>query len=745
MHRSGPITSLLLGAALSVAAAQSSTAQPRPPVPRISQEVRQQLESLRAEKAARSPAQRKISSRLLYARRMRRGLAIAPGVSRLRSGVEVDADGTTVVDIRAHPSPELLDRIRELGGEVSSHFERFRAIRARFPVEEIETLAGMPEVEWIRPAGRAITRAIDVSEGDVAHRADLTRNFFSVDGSGVAVGVLSDGVDSLSALQASGDLPPTVTVLPGQAGSGSEGTAMLEIIHDLAPGADLLFATAFRSQASFASNILGLRNAGADVIVDDVGYFAEAVFQDDDVADSVDSVVAGGALYFSSAGNGGNLNDGTSGVWEGDFSFTGITFNGGPAHDFGGGVIANQITLDSPFVFTLQWSDAQGASGNDYDLFLVDADITEVLDASTNIQNGNDDPFEIINSGPWNDLGNRLIIVRSSGNDRFLHLNANRGRLEFATQGQTSGHSAAAGALSVAAVYVVDAGGVGGVFDGSESVETYSSDGPRRIFYQATGTPITPGDFSSAGGALRQKPDITAADCVSTATPGFGVFCGTSAAAPHAAAIAALLIELGSGTGLTPAQIRDALASTALDIEAAGVDRDSGSGIVDAFEAADAVDLSGCEDGMDNDGDGVIDFPDDPGCDSASDPSEQSAALHCDDGLDNDGDGFIDFPEDPGCRSLDQVPGLAENPQCQDGVDNDGREGIDFDGGASRNGGTPIDVPDPQCIDRPWKNRETKRAGICALGPEIPLLLFPLLWIRRRRRRRSALAPIAKG
>jgi hypothetical protein len=466
----------------------------------------------------------------------------------------------------------------------------------------------MPEVDSIRPADRAITRGLDVSEGDVAHRADAARTFFAVDGAGVAVGVLSDGVSSLAALQATGDLPPTVTVLPGQAGSGSEGTAMLEIVHDLAPGADLLFATAFRSQASFASNILALRSAGADVIVDDVRYFAEAVFQDDDVAASVDAVVADGALYFSSAGNGGNLNDGTSGVWEGDFVFTGATFNGDPAHDFGGGVIANQITVDSPFVFTLQWSDAQGASGNDYDLLLVDPDVTTILAASTNIQNGNDDPVEFIDSGSWNDVGNRLIIIRSSGDDRFLHLNANRGRLALATQGQTSGHSAAEGALSVAAVHVADAGGVGGVFDGSESVESFSSDGPRRIFYLPDGTPITPGNFSSSGGTLRQKPDLTAADCVSTATPGFGVFCGTSAAAPHAAAVAALLFELGSATGVTPGQIRDALANTALDIEAAGVDRDSGSGIVDALDAAAAVDQPECSDGIDNDADGRIDF-----------------------------------------------------------------------------------------------------------------------------------------
>lgn len=90
----------------------------------------------------------------------------------------------------------------------------------------------------------------------------------------------------------------------------------------------------------------------------------------------------------------------------------------------------------------------------------------------------------------------------------------------------------------------VDADGITTPFNGSESVQTYSSDGPRKIFYDTDGTAITPGDFSSTGGTTRQKPDITAADCVDTDTPGFFPFCGTSAAAPHAAAIAGLLLDV---------------------------------------------------------------------------------------------------------------------------------------------------------------------------------------------------------
>src|SRR5262245_51668864 len=533
----------------------------------IGPELAAQIRAIQAEKASRTPAQRKLSSRLLYRSRIHRGLPAVPGVPAPRAEVELDAAGRALVDLRADVSPRLLARIAALGGELVSQVPAARTLRARVPLDALETLAADAQVERIRPAGRAMTRA-NVSQGDVAHRAAAARAAFGVDGTGIAVGVLSDGVGSLASAQASGDLPP-VTVLPGQAGSGSEGTAMLEIVHDLAPGAQLLFATAFSGQAAFAANILALRAAGADVIVDDVAYFQEAVFQDDNVAAAVDQVVADGALYFTAAGNEGNLNDGTAGAWEGNFVASGETLGGDPVHSFGGGVTQNEITLDSPYWFTLHWSDPLGGSANDYDLYLTKKAGPGFSDFSTDVQDGNDDPYEdILSAG--NDAGKKLLIVRSSSAaPRYLHLNANRGRLAIATAGQTGQHAGARGAVSVAAVDVRDAAGAGGVFAGTESVESYSSDGPRRVFYEADGTPITPGNFLAGGGELRAKPDVAAADCVVTATPGFATFCGTSAAAPHAAAIAALLLELGA----TPEEARSALTGTALDIEAPGADR----------------------------------------------------------------------------------------------------------------------------------------------------------------------------
>ncbi|MGH0035184.1 MAG: hypothetical protein ACQGVK_09170 [Myxococcota bacterium] len=79
-----------------------------------------------------------------------------------------------------------------------------------------------------------------------------------------------------------------------------------------------------------------------------------------------------------------------------------------------------------------------------------------------------------------------------------------------------------------------------------------------------------------------------------------------------------------------------------------------------------------CNDGVDNDSDGQIDFPADPECIA---PGDRSEAEDCNDGLDNDGDGQIDYPADAQCLSAGD---LSETPDCVDGVDNDGDGHADF-------------------------------------------------------------------
>ena len=551
-----------------------------------------QIEALLAEKAQRTPAQGKVSSQLLSARQDQQY-----SVARRQAPVEVAADETVMVDILADVTPEVLARIRSLGGTVINSVPKYRGIRARLPLAAVEPLAGLDAVQSIHPADQAVTRKDDTSEGDVAHRANSARTIHSVDGTGIGIGVLSNGVDTLSARQSSDDLPDRVTVLPRQEGQGSEGTAMLEIVHDLAPGADLYFATASGGgEPLLASNIEALCEAGADVIVDDVYFLREAAFQDGIVAQAVNAAVADGCVVISAGGNGGNKNDGTSGVWEGDYAAgSSLPVNGvsvGVLHDFGGGVVKNRIAQDSPFAYVLQWADPLGASTNDYDLFLVDAD-DNVLASSTDIQNGRQDPVEIIFSIADNHANDRLLIVKTAGAaDRYLRLDANAGRLATSTAGNLFGHSAAASAITVAAVDVRAARRAGGVFNGTESVRRSNSDGPRRIFFEADGTAITLGNFSSTGGRVLQKPDLAAATCVSTSTPGFLRFCGSSAAAPHAAAIAALMLEAAGGPdNVTLANLRTAMTGSALDIEATGVDQDSGAGIVMAPGAVDAADV----------------------------------------------------------------------------------------------------------------------------------------------------------
>ena len=581
-----------------------------------------QIEARLAEKAQRTPSQRKVSSRLLDAGRE----TWEPSEGEPpRDSTRTDAPkGLVTVDIRADVTPVVLARIRSLGGIVVNSVPKYRAIRARLPLDALEPLAMLEAVQFIRPAEQPVTRRllehsaldqavvatskVNTTEGDVAHQANVARQTHSVDATGIGVGVISDGVDMFADQQATGDVPAQVTVLPGQEGGafnlscgrrskGTEGTAMFEIVHDLAPGAELFFATGNGGSAQMAQNIEDLCAAGADVIVDDIGYLLAPAFQDGVIAQAVSAAVANGCYYFSSAGNGGNLNDGRSRVWEGDYAEgTDFEVNGvsvGKAHEFESGVTGNRIETDSILPITLQWADPLGGSSNDYDLFVIDVD-NNVLSSSTDSQDGTQDPIEYISSPCSADReGALIVIVKNAGAaDRYLRLNTG-GRLAIATSGQIFGHPASQDAVGVAAVDVADAGGAGGVFDGTESVEGFSSDGPRRMFFEATGTPITPGNFSSTGGRVLQKPDLAAADGVSTSTPGFSRFRGTSAAAPHAAGIAALMVEASGGpVHVTPDELRKAMTGSALDIEAMGVDRDSGAGIVMAPGAVDAVDVA---------------------------------------------------------------------------------------------------------------------------------------------------------
>jgi hypothetical protein len=648
-----------VGAAPAAKAAAERSLSDLPP------DVAQQIVALESEKAARTPAEQKMDSQLLQAFREAQGQPMAAGVNLLPAMVGTDSAGRLKVDIDLYDSSALdhvSAQLESLGGRVLYPSWQFKTIRAEINLSSAETIASFPDVKFIQGAVGSITsrapggearplarketfnrRAARVraqldrilkaqgiekvlagsveSEGDVAHRADQTRNTFGYMGQGIRIGVLSDSFNATggaAADVASGDLPgpgnpfghvTPVTVVQDFGTGSDEGRAMLQIVHDVAPLAQLFFATADVSEAGFASNIQALRNApnNCNVIIDDVFYFDEPPFQDGIVAQAVNTVTASGALYFSSAGNEGNVADGTAGYFEGDFNDAGspaFTFPGGAKtgtiHNFG--TVASPINGDiitvRGSVYNLNWSDPSGASANDYDLFVVSS-AGVVKASSTNIQNGTQNPYEQI-SPPSLAGGDRLVVFKTNAAAvRAFALNTIRGTLAIVTTGQTHGHSAAVNAFSVAATPAADAFGPGspagpypGPFVATNKSELFTSDGPRRVFFNPNGTAITPGNllFGTNGGAVRNKPDITAADGVSTTLPsgsGLNPFYGTSASAPHAGAIAALL--LSAKPSLTPAQVRTILTTTALDIEAAGYDVDTGFGIVQAFQAMQAV------------------------------------------------------------------------------------------------------------------------------------------------------------
>jgi len=592
----------------------------------LSAKAASQIAALQQVKASLSARERKLDSRLLVTLRRREGAARIP---RAVTGATV-SKGTTVVDVRAATAgADLLKRLRAVGARVRETSRRAGVVRARIPVDALEKVASWRDVRkvgvaagWIAasmPTPPARSKAAEaasleaalaavVSEGDKAHAADTARTRWRVTGVGVKVCVLSDGVDALAASQAAGELPE-VDVLADQEGDGDEGTAMLEIVHDVAPSAQLGFATAVSGDAEFAENIRALRfQAGCDVLVDDILYFNESPFQDGIIARAVNDVTAAGALYFSSAGNEGNTLDGTSGTYEGDFvdSGRGVGKFAGAAHDFdpGPGVqVFDPLSAASnaSVPVTLFWADPLGAAASDYDLYLFNA-AGDLVEFSQDVQNGDDDPYELLFTRTSGGAGQRLAVVRFSGAARYFQLSALRGRFKDsadglaarATPGVTRGHSAAEGAFSVAAAPAAGplpfdlepgdpanpAGPFPNAFTAAQLPERFTSDGPRRVFFNPDGTPITPADFSSTGGAVRQKPDITAADGVNTSLSDFSPFFGTSAAAPHAAAIAALVLSGNPGAGTD--DLRAAFEATALDVAPAGVDGRTGHGIVRA-------------------------------------------------------------------------------------------------------------------------------------------------------------------
>ena len=400
----------------------------------------------------------------------------------------------------------------------------------------------------------------------------------TVTGAGIKIGVLSDSFDNLggaAADVADGALPAGVTVLEDLASGGTdEGRAIMQIVHDIAPGASLYFHTAFSGEQDFANGILALAAAGCKVICDDVSYFDEPFFQNGIVAQAIQTVEQEGVVYVTAAGN--DAGNAYQAAWTPLQSTAIGQYQLQDAESFAGNPVQT-ITIGGSDHYSvpllLEWNQPYGLATADLDVLVFQNG--SLIDTETNASNG--EP-----SNPWVEVdltggaSYQIAIENLSGPDpgQIKEIALGNGipvSIAGANSGTVFGHAMSPYAITVGAVNVANTP----AFGVSPPVnESYSSSG--------AGTELL---FDNNGNAL-STPDllnpitVSGVDNIHTTVAGLSDFYGTSAATPTVAAIAALMLQ--ENPNLSPTQISHLLAESALPFGNPSV---SGAGLVQANAA----------------------------------------------------------------------------------------------------------------------------------------------------------------
>lgn len=582
-------------------------------------------------------------------------LSLAPGGpgSLLREGNRV------LVEVRFdRGAAGAVDDLRATGAKIVNVSPRYQTVTVAAKPAALPALSSVPRVagatEVLTPfiAESTCPSGVEVSEGDAQLRADEVREPpFSVNGSGVTVGILSDSFDT--ATKSANGAQPIATKaakdvetgdLPGEAGEGNtclgqagpvdvledyepsnadepepgdEGRGMAQIVHDLAPGAGLAFATAFSGETAFAENIEklaapGPEGAEASVIADDVSYPAEPFFQEGPVGVAVSKVAGEGVTYLSAAGN-NNLFDEAGneiGSWEvQQYRDSGSCppavatlagFHGTHCLDFNPGAQVDKtygikVEAGATLTVDLQWDEPWLGVSSDFDAFLLNSIGGLIGVSAGNNTEISQKPVEVLQ---WPNKSEsqqtvQLVVNRFAGGTPRLKLallenGSGVTAVEYPRSTGTDvvgptifGHNGAADALSLGAV----------PFDDSATAEEYSSRGPVTHYFDPVSGTTAAEALSSA--EVLSKPDIAATDCGRTTffasfslKEGLWRFCGTSAAAPHAAAVAALMSE--AKPTAKPAEIKGALLASAVPV-GEGIDEFGdcavGTGLVNAVGA----------------------------------------------------------------------------------------------------------------------------------------------------------------
>ncbi len=580
------------------------------------------LASVGEEKAARNPTEQKMSSGVLALFRQYKANGDSFEINDTVSASELflqpsqaKVDAADLVNVYLYTAdvytPAALDSIdqgvTQNGGYSQPIDTTVPFIQSWVPAASLDSLAMLPSVRSIAFVTDPLINSIG-PKGGVRLRADAAMNLLSARTTidKVKVGVLSDDCGTaegeLAQSIANGRLKESDEALAEKDDSywrTHEGLAMMEIVHDVDSTADLRFATAVGSDANvgmitFRQNIQALVDDGCKVITDDILYLEEAAFEDGAIAKKINEI-GDKVVYVSAAGNW------AKNVYS--FKFApkpGVTFGAlrtwqtGAVHDVGSGYYKNDFMLpDGQYLQAmLQWDDPFGHSLNDFDLFLVDVASGVIVSSSTNVQNGEGSkPYEHLLYEPiacWGSKGYRIYVkYYGSNNEEGLPVAAQDSnatpRMKLLIlgpdvdddppqDGSIFGHANSSVALAVGAMYA------DGNYNGSE---LWSSRGNAEIVdVHAPVDPLT-GNRPLNGGKPRLKPDVASLDRVYTSVANFPTFWGTSAAAPHIAGIAALIIK--ANPTLSPKDIRELIRTSSIDYDLEGIDNISGYGRTDAF------------------------------------------------------------------------------------------------------------------------------------------------------------------
>ena len=337
--------------------------------------------------------------------------------------------GLTVKSLGGSVS-QFVSELSSLGMKITTSSAEYAMVDGFVPVNELPTIAELPQTmsgqiqyDPIAYASTPEYQGIAYNEAETSLFADVARSQFNVDGTGVTVGILSTSVNQfnggLAASYKTGDLNPNdpVKIIQDDPNAPTdEGRAMAENIHDIAPGANLQFATAFINELSFEKNIEALQQNGSQIIVDDVGYADEPFFQDGFVSQGVNTVVAAGATYFSAAGNEGPDSGYLSNFRATQSSITGIGSGTFMNFDPSGGTnillpvttgIANALITfqyDQPYQFQ-EPAGSPGVVTSNVNIYVINASTGAVVVGTAQNQNN------VAAQQPW-----QFIEIPAAGN-----------------------------------------------------------------------------------------------------------------------------------------------------------------------------------------------------------------------------------------------------------------------------------------------------------------------------------------